>query len=340
MAGTRRPTLADVAERVGVTPKTVSRVLNEDGPVSAATREKVLAVVEELGFRPNLMARNMRVGARDSTVGLVVPDMGNPFFGTVAGGVEQAVRGRDLTLLMGSSGERETAEHALITTFLARRISGLLVVPATGSDHRFLRRERESGLPLVFLDRPGAGLTADAVVSANEDGARTGVAHLIAHGHRRIAFIGDRPARLYTRRTRQRGYQRALEEAGIAHDPALVVTAHDPYAAGVAVRRLLALADPPTAVFAGNNFATLGVLPALAEAGRRDVALVGFDDIPLAGVLEPGLTVVAQDPAAMGRVAAEQLLARLDGDRSRAVTRTVPVTLIARGSGELRPSPA
>ncbi|MFD0372113.1 LacI family DNA-binding transcriptional regulator [Streptomyces sp. NPDC127114] len=337
MAGTRRPTLADVAERVGVTPKTVSRVLNEDGPVSAATREKVLAVVEELGFRPNLMARNMRVGARDSTVGLVVPDMGNPFFGTVAGGVEQAVRDRGLTLLMGSSGERQEAEHALITTFLARRISGLLVVPAAGSDHRFLRRERESGLPLVFLDRPGSGLTADAVVSANEEGARTGVAHLIAHGHRRIAFIGDRPATLYTRKIRQRGYQKALQEAGIAPDPALVVTAHDPYAAGVAVRRLLALADPPTAFFAANNFATLGVVPALAEAGRRDVAVVGFDDIPLAGVLEPGLTVVAQDPAAMGRAAAEQLLARLDGDRSRAVTRTVPVTLVPRGSGELRP---
>ncbi|QGZ51592.1 MULTISPECIES: LacI family DNA-binding transcriptional regulator [Streptomyces] len=339
MGSTRRPTLADVAARVGVTPKTVSRVLNEDGPVSEATRAKVLAVVEELGFRPNLMARNMRVGARDSTVGLVVPDMGNPFFGTVAGGVEDAVRDRGLTLLMGSSGEREPLEHALITTFLARRISGLLVVPAAGSDHRFLRRERESGLPVVFVDRPGAGLAADAVVSANEEGARVGVAHLIAHGHRRIAFVGDRPATLYTRKTRQRGYRSALEAAGIGHDPALVVTAHDPYAAGVAVRRLLALADPPTAVFAANNFASLGVVPALAEAGRRDVALVGFDDLPLAAVLEPGLTVVAQDPAAIGRAAAELVLARLGGDRSRAVTRTVPVTLVRRGSGELPPPP-
>lgn len=105
------------------------------------------------------------------------------------------------------------------------------------------------------------------------------MAHLIAHGHRRIAFIGDRPAGLYTRKTRQRGYRSALETAGIGHDPALVVTAHDPYAAGVAVRRLPALPDPPTAVFAANNFASLGVVPALAEAGRREVALVGFDDL-------------------------------------------------------------
>ncbi|MFE9393921.1 LacI family DNA-binding transcriptional regulator [Streptomyces flavidovirens] len=340
MASTRRPTLADVAERVGVSAKTVSRVLNEDGPVSEATRTKVLAVVEELGFRPNLMARNMRVGSRDSTIGLVVPELGNPFFGTVAGGVEDVVRDRGLTLLMGSSGERQPLEHSLVTTFLARRISGLLVVPAAGSDHRYLRRERESGLPVVFLDRPATGLAADAVVSANEDGARMGVSHLVAHGHRRIAFIGDRPATLYTRKMRLRGYRAALAEAGLPYDPSLVVTAHDPYAAGVAVRRLLALATPPTAVFAANNFASLGVVPALAEAGRRDVALVGFDDLPLAAVLEPGLTVVAQNPAAMGTAAAEQILARLSGDRSAARTRTVPVALVARGSGELPPPSA
>ncbi|MFH8570127.1 LacI family DNA-binding transcriptional regulator [Streptomyces sp. NPDC017993] len=337
MASTRRPTLSDVAERVGVSAKTVSRVLNEDGPVSEATRTKVLAVVEELGFRPNLMARNMRVGARDSTIGLVVPDMGNPFFGTVAGSVEEVVRERGLTLLMGSSSEQQPREHALVTAFLARRISGLLVVPAAGNDHRYLRRERESGLPVVFLDRPATGLTADAVVSANEEGARQGVAHLAARGHQRIAFIGDRPSTLYTRKMRLRGYRRALTEAGLGYDPSLVVTAHDPYAAGVAARRLLDAADPPTAVFAANNLASLGVVPALAEMARRDVALVGFDDLPLAAVLEPGLTVVAQDAAALGRAAAEQVLARLGGDRSGARTRMVPVRLIERGSGELPP---
>ncbi|WP_425826680.1 LacI family DNA-binding transcriptional regulator [Streptomyces fractus] len=337
--GGRRPTLADVAQRVGVSGKTVSRVLNEDGPVSEETRAKVLAAVEELGFRPNLMARNMRVGARDATVGLVVPEMGNPFFGTVAGGVESVVRDRGLTLLLGSSEESEERELALITAFLARRISGLLVVPAAGSRHRYLRREREGGLPLVFLDRPAAGLAADAVVSANEEGARTAVAHLIAHGHRRIAFIGDRPATLYTRKMRQRGYRSALDAAGIPYDPTLAVSAHNPYTAAVTVRRLLDSPSPPTAVFCGNNFASMGVVPALAESGRRDVALVAFDDLPLAAAVEPGLTVVAQDPAALGHAAADRILARLDGDRSGARTITLPVRLVERGSGELPPPP-
>lgn len=335
----RPPTLTDVARRVGVSAKTVSRVLNSDGPVAPGTRERVLAAVAELGFRPNLMARNMRVGSPDSTVGLVVPELGNPFFGTVAGGVERVVRERGLTLLVGASAETPEQERAVIASFLARRVSVLMVVPAPGSRHEELRAEQEGGLPLVFLDRPASGLTADSVLSENRAGARSGVAHLLAHGHRRIAFVGDRPARLHTRSERLHGYRAALAEAGAAFDAALTAEAHDPAAAAAAVRRLLAAPDPPTAVFAANNLASLGVVTALAEGGRRDVALVGFDDLPLSGVLEPGLTVIAQDPAALGGTAAELALRRLDGEPSPAAARTVPVRLIARGSGEL-PGPA
>ncbi|WP_461030980.1 LacI family DNA-binding transcriptional regulator, partial [Streptomyces sparsus] len=177
-----------MARRVGVSAKTVSRVLNGDGPVAEDTRARVLAAVAELGFRPNLMARNMRAGTSDSTVGLVVPDMGNPFFGTVAGAVEAAVRQHGLTLLVGSSGESAEQEGAVISSFLARQVAALLVVPAADADHARLRREQEGGLPLVFLDRPAAGLAADRVLSANREGAEQGTAHLIAHGHRRVAF--------------------------------------------------------------------------------------------------------------------------------------------------------
>ncbi|MGW7514984.1 LacI family DNA-binding transcriptional regulator [Streptomyces sp. NPDC054796] len=338
MTGSRRPTLTDVARRVGISAKTVSRVLNGDGPVSDATREKVLAAVSELGFRPNLMARNMRVGGRDSTVGLIVPEIANPFFSTVAGGIEEAVRDRGLTLLLGSSDEDAAKERTLVNSFLARRVSVLLIAPAHGADHRFLRREREGGLPLVFLDRPAAGLAADSVVSANMAGAREGTAHLLAHGHRRIGFLGDLPGSLYTRRERFRGYRAALAEADVPYDRALVAEAHDAEAAGAATHRLLALDDPPTALFTANNLASLGALPALAAAGRRDVAIVGFDDLPLASVLEPGLTVVAQDPVAMGRTAAELALSRLDGHRGAARTTTVPVRLVRRGSAERGPT--
>ncbi|WP_226900256.1 LacI family DNA-binding transcriptional regulator [Nonomuraea phyllanthi] len=334
----RRPTMTDVAREVGVTAKTVSRVLNGDGPVAVETRERVMEAVRKLGYQPNLMARNMRVGARDAAIGLVIPEMGNPFFGTVAGGVESAVRARGLTLIVGNSSETAELEQSLIATFLARRVSALMVVPSAAGDHRHLRGERVAGLPIVFLDRPAVGLTADSVVSANREGAREGVAHLIAHGHRRVGFVGDVPAALYTRRERFQGYRDALEAAGLPFDRSLVETGHDQEAAAGATMRLLALDDPPTALFAGNNLASMGAVVALSRARRKDVALVGFDDLPLAECLDPPLTVVAQDPARMGATAAELVLARLDGDRSRARRTLVPTRLVVRGSGEL-PAP-
>ncbi|WP_344874137.1 LacI family DNA-binding transcriptional regulator [Nonomuraea antimicrobica] len=333
----RRPTMTDVAREVGVTAKTVSRVLNDEGPVAVETRERVMAAVRRLGYRPNLMARNIRVGARDAAIGLVIPELGNPFFGTVADGVESAVRARGLTLIVGTSDETADLEQSLIATFLGRRVSALMVVPAAASDHRHLRSERMAGLPIVFLDRPAVGLTADCVVSANRDGSRAGVAHLIAHGHRRIGFVGDLPATLYTRRERFQGYRDALTAAGLPFDRSLVETGHSVEAATLATQRLLDRDDPPTALFTGNNFASMGAVVALSRAGRRDVALVAFDDLPLAEALEPPLTAVAQDPAAVGTAAAELVLARLDGDRSKARRAIVPTRLVVRGSGELPP---
>ncbi|WP_128380054.1 LacI family DNA-binding transcriptional regulator [Streptomyces cavernae] len=339
MAAGRRPTLADVAREVGVSAKTVSRVLNEDGPVSARTREQVLTAVARLGFQPNLMARNIRVGGPDTTIGLVVPDLGNPFFGAVARSIEDTVRDRGLTLLMGSSADDPDRERALTDTFLARRISILMVAPSVGADHSHLRTHRAAGLPVVFVDRPGAGLVTDSVVSSNRAGSHDGVAHLIAHGHRRIGFVGDLPTKLYTRRERLAGYRAALQEAGLPHDRSLVVNAHDQRGASAATSQLLGLADPPTALFAGNNIVALGIVTELARRRRKDVAVVAFDDVALAEALEPALTVVAQHPEEIGRSAATAALARLDGDRSRVRTITVRTRLIVRGSGE-RPAPA
>ncbi|MFJ3224457.1 LacI family DNA-binding transcriptional regulator [Streptomyces sp. NPDC086783] len=338
MAANRRPTLADVAREVGVSAKTVSRVLNEDGPASAQTREQVLAAVAKLGFQPNLMARNIRVGGPDTTIGLVIPDLGNPFFGAVARSIEDTVRDRGLTLLMGSSADDPDRERALTDKFLARRVSILMVVPSVGADHSHLKTHRTQGLPIIFLDRPGVGLSTDSVVTSNRAGAQDGVAHLIAHGHRRIGFVGDLPTKLYTRRERLTGYRAALQEAGIPYDRSLVTDAHDQHGASTATSRLLDLADPPTALFAGNNIVALGIVTELARNKRKDVAVVAFDDIELAEALEPALTVVAQNPEEIGRTAATTALARLDGDRSRARSITVPTRLIVRGSGE-QPAP-
>ncbi|MEU6854363.1 LacI family DNA-binding transcriptional regulator, partial [Actinacidiphila alni] len=335
MTPARRPTLADVAKAVGVSAKTVSRVLNEDGPSSAETRKRVLAAVAELGFQPNLMARSIRVGGPDTTVGLVVPDLSNPFFGAVASGIEEVVDDRGLMLLMGSSQDDAGREHTLTQTFLARRVSVLMVVPSVGADHTHLKAPRAAGMPVVFIDRPGSGLTTDTVVSSNRAGARTGVARLIAGGHRRIGFVGDLPTRLYTRRERMAGYREALAEGGLPYDRRLVASAHHPEGSAEATARLLALPDPPTALLAGNNFMTLGVISELARAGRKDIAVVAFDDLPMAESLQPGLTVIAQDPKTLGVSAGRIALRRMDGDRSRAQTLTIPTRLIPRGSGEL-----
>ncbi|MFG2129528.1 LacI family DNA-binding transcriptional regulator [Streptomyces sp. NPDC048751] len=337
MPVSRRPTLSDVAQQVGVSAKTVSRVLNEDGPVAPATRERVMEAVERLGFRPNLMARHMRLGRSDTAIGLIVPDMSNPFFATVVSGIESVTHDRGLTLLVGSSAQDAERERSLVGTFLARRVSALLMAPTPSADHGYLKAERAAGLPVVFLDRPGSGLTTDSVLSSNRGGAREGTAHLIRHGHQRIGFVGDTPAALYTRRKRLEGYRDALVAAGLPYDRALVAGGHDVRGAAAETERLLTLADPPTALFAANNFASMGAVLGLARAGRKDVALVGFDDIPLAEALEPALTVVAQEPTAMGATAATIALARLDGDRSRARSTEIPTRLVPRGSGELRP---
>jgi LacI family transcriptional regulator len=335
----RRPTLADVAREVGVSAKTVSRVLNQDGPSSPETRKRVLAAVEKLGFQPNLMARSTRTGGADTTVGLVVPDLSNPFFGAVAAGIEEVVHETGLMLLMGSSEDDPEREATLTRTFMARRVSVLMLVPSVGADHSHLRAPRAAGMPVVFIDRPGSGLTSDTVVSSNRSGAREGVAHLIAAGHRRIGFVGDVPTALYTRRERLAGYREALASASLPYSRQLVTDAHHPAEAAEQTARLLQLKDPPSALLTGNNFMTIGVVSELARRGRRDVAVVAFDDVPMAETLQPALTVIAQDPKAMGPSAGKTALDRLRGDRSRARELIVPTTLIPRGSGEL-PGPA
>jgi LacI family transcriptional regulator len=331
----QRPTLKDVAREAGVSIKTVSRALYDEPRISPETRRRVLEVVETLGFRPNTLARHLRDGARDRAVALVIPDMANPFFGSVAAGVESVIREHGLTLIVGSSDEDPERERSLVTTFLDRQAAALLVVPTAASDHAYLRPEWQRGLPIVFIDRPPVRLTADCVVSANYDGAFSAVAQLAAHGHRRIAFIGDTPTSLYTRQERFRGYRAALEAAGLRPDPSLVVHAHLDVDSASITSRLLARPDPPTAIFAANNLVCMGVVTALSRAHRWDVALIGFDDFTLADAFDPAITVIAQDTAHLGTTAAELSLARLHGDRGRALTVTLPTTLVRRGSGEV-----
>jgi len=225
-------------------------------------------------------------------------------------------------------------EEYLVHRLLARAVDALVIMSCR-RDHAFLQPEVDRGLPIIFVDRPPRRLTAPTVRVANSKGAHDATAHLIARGHQRIAFLGDRPS-LYTADERQRGYTRALREAGLAADPDIAWRGQaDPVQSRAAMTAMLDLPEPPTAVFAGNNLVTVGVLAALRSRKMlRKIAVVGFDDLDLAEVLDPPLTVIDQDPEAIGRVAAQEIFGWLAGSvPTRDVV--VPVQLIERGSGEI-----
>ncbi|MFB9877196.1 LacI family DNA-binding transcriptional regulator [Planobispora siamensis] len=322
-----RPTMKDVAAAAGVALKTVSRVVNDEPGVNPATAERVVAAIAQLGYRRNESARVLRRG-RTATIGLVIEDVADPFYSGMSRAVEDVALRHGSLVLSGSSGEDPLRERELVLTFCARRVDGLIIVPA-GTDHDYLLPELDAGIAAVFADRPG-GLEADTVICDNAGGAHAGVAHLIRHGHRRIAFLGD-SASIFTASERLRGYRRALAEAGLPANESLIAMGPADRA-GAALCAMLAAADPPTAVFTGNGRITVAAL----RTGHRP-ALVGFDDFELADVLTPGVTVVAQAPDGLGRTAAEMLFRRMSGEPGPAERIQLPTRLIPRGSGEIPP---
>lgn len=207
-----RPTMKDVAARAGVGLKTVSRVVNSEPGVTPDTERRVQEAIEALGFRRNDSARVLRKG-RTASIGLVLEDLADPFYGPLSRAVEEVARAHGALLINGSSAEDPEREQELVLALCARRVDGLIVIPA-GDDHRYLEPEIKAGIATVFVDRPAGQIDADIVLSDSFGGAREGVAHLIAHGHRRIGFIGDQP-RIHTATERLRGYHAAMVDAGI-----------------------------------------------------------------------------------------------------------------------------
>jgi LacI family transcriptional regulator len=334
---TPRPTIRDVAALAGVSLKTVSRVINAEPGVTEATAARVNAAIAELGFERNDMARSLRQGHSSGTVGLVIEDVANPFYSAIAQAVESAARVRGKMLITGSCEEDPDRERELVQRLLRRRVDALLLVPA-GRDHAYLARAFDGGTPVVFLDRPPEGLEADAVLLDDRGGARTAVAHLLAHGHRRIAYVADAGG-LYTVGERLAGYRQAMETAGVEIRPDLVrLDSHDAEQAEAVVRELLSLPPDrrPTALFTANNRHTVGALRAMRGL-EHETALVGFDDFELADLLAMPTTVVRHDSHSLGRDAAALAFARLDGDTGPPRRIVVPTTLVARGSGEVPP---
>lgn len=304
-----RPTLRQVAEAAGVSLKTASRALNAEAHVAPRTSQRVKEAASALGYRRNVLARDLRSHCTSNVVGMVIADAANPFYSGIALAAAEVLAERGMLLFLGFSDEDAEREAHLVEGFLERRVAGLLVISSPRS-HPRPTDAPEHGTPTVFLDRPAGDLAADEVMFDNVGGARAGIDHLLAQGHRRIGVIGDLGA-LPTHRERIAGVRRALVEAGVEADESLFVTdAADVAGAETAMRSLLSLPAPPTAVFATNNRMSVGALRALAEV-PTPAALLGFDDLELADAL--GVSVVSNSPRDMGERGARMLLERIDG---------------------------
>lgn len=309
------PTISDVAKRAGVAPVTVSRVINNIDSVNLSTREKVLQAIEEMGYVPSGVAQSLR-SKRTRSLALLVPDITNAFWTTIARGVEDAAQSHGYSILLCNTDENTAKQLRYLDVVISQRVDGVVIAPYD-SDAQNLAKLRQRNIPTVIIDRQIDEWNVDSVTGDSISGARALVQHLIGLGHRRIAMISG-PAITSTSADRVAGYCIALTEAGIPVDPALIK--YGEFRAASGERLTLQILDEghtPTAIFAANNAIAMGVIDALGRRGLRvphAMALVSFDDLPNTSHFFPFLTVAVQPAYEIGVNAAQLLLSRLDAD--------------------------
>jgi LacI family transcriptional regulator len=320
----------DVGRLAQVSAMTVSRVLKNDPGVSEATRERVFAAVDRLGYRRNETARSLRLGGT-GMIGLVVTNLANPFYSRLALGVQEVATEHGLRMMLSNTAEQVEREPGLIDGLIDHQVEGLIVVPAGSRQQHLASAMRH--VPVVLAARPPAGLDTDCVLVEDFHGAREATACLLAEGHTRIAFLGNPPA-LYTGAERLRGFWAAHEEAGVEPDNALICQGLvDAATAERAALGILNRPDGPTALFCTNNRISQGAIRALYKAGIT-LPLAGFDDFELSDVLGLPLTLVSYDADEIGRQAARLLIDRLshrDGEPPASRRITVPTRVIRYG---------
>ncbi|NNM47955.1 LacI family DNA-binding transcriptional regulator [Knoellia sp. DB2414S] len=333
-----RATMRDVAALAGVSVKTVSRVVNQEPSVSPDVAQRVRTAVATLGYRHHLGASTLRrTEQRTGTVAALLQDLSNAYSASVLRAIEVAAHERDIAVVASSLDEDPARERQIVEGLVRRRVDGLVLMPATASQ-AYLQPDLDAGLVTVCVDRHPQGISVDSVAVDGARGGALATTHLLDHGHRRVAFLGD-DLRIETAAARYAGYERALAAREVALEPGLVVTGLRSAAdAARAVHGLLDSTDPPTAIFAARNAVAEGAVRTLRERGvAHATALVGFDDFALADVLDPPLTVVRQDVDAIGAEVVSRLFARLDGDTSPPRAVDIDLELVRRGSGEIRP---
>ena len=317
-------TMRDVAARAGVSAATVSRTFNNDPRVSPESKQRVEAALRELNYVPNSIATTFRTG-RAPVIGVAVPDSVDPFFASIARAAHKLAAAQGMSVVITNLDD-PAREPEIVQSLLRQALSGLIIAPAT-ADHSYLRAWVDR-LPVVFVDRPPIGVTADSFTEDDAVGAHLATTHLIDHGHTRVGFIGDDLA-IPTTKARLDGYRAALIDAGIALDEDLVaVGAVDRTGAAETFATLDRAA--PTAVFCSNARAAISLVPYLQNTG---IAITTFGDFPLADMLVPSWTVIDQDPVQLGTLAAQRILDRLAKPNRRYRRRTViPVGLVERES--------
>ena len=329
--------LKDIARIAGVSTATVSRVINRSGPVSAKTARKVLRVIEESGYVPDTIAKSLRMG-QTKTVGFVVPDISNPFFPEVLNGAEAVCADWGYTIILGNTNEDVACEAKVVRSLRQQRADGLLMilVDESGGTLRQALAGADADLPIVFIDRHIEGFLYDSVIIDNEAGTSQATRYLLELGHTKIAIIHG-PTTTTPGVGRLRGYEHAMQAAGLPVNPEYVLLGDFRTESGYRLaKQLMCMSDPPTAIIGGNNLMTMGIFRCLKDMDvpvPDQVSLIGFDDFQLAGYLSPPLTVVDRPMSDMGRLAADLLFSRIEKRDVGPVRRVVlPTALEVRGS--------
>jgi LacI family transcriptional regulator len=337
--------MRDVAERAGVGMMTVSRVLNGTAHVREETRDRVYRALEELQYRPNMMARALR-GFRTHSIGVILPYLYDPFFAACAQAISEVARQHSYSVLLATSDELVATELEELRELQRRQVEGVIIIPASTGRSR-LNAPEFNDLPMVALDRPIARpivraiprSRSDAVLVDNQKGATLATEHLIQHGHKRICLISLN-SKIYTMQARLTGYQKAMQAAGL--EPECFFDGGNEAATRDFVRSVKSRPNAPTAIFASNGLSSRHALHAIATLGVQipdEMAFIGFDDFELADILRPALTVVRQPTQQLGHEAANLLFARLNGAATEASQkRLLPVELVIRRSCGCHPA--
>lgn len=331
LSSKKKATLEDVARAAGVGPMTVSRTINNHPYVAEETAKRVRAAIRQLDYRPNQAAR-MLTGQLSRSIGLIVPDLADPFFSVVSHAVQEAARESGYLVWLAASNDDPSIEAAQVEQMTHHPVDGILLVPVD-SRHRYLKEVISGTIPVVSIDRAIEVATTDSVEVENRTGARMAVEHLILHGHRKIACVATN-SHLRTIKDRISAYEECLKHIRLPQTKPLHLRSLEE--AKTKLATLFSQKTKPDALFTTNNSSTIWVIEALREMhmeAGKDVALIGFDDVDFYTLITPPITAVRQPAAELGRMSTRLLLQRIHGESASSSVRTIlPVSLIVRES--------